>query len=399
MNPSFTHPIVFRTALASLMGVALAFGALAQGCDEPPPLNLTGGNGGAGGAGGGGGTGGLPGANAEQLFAAIQDELVTNCESCHKLGGVANTPFLQAPNYYESVRTWPGIVTKNPADSIFVTYATGTSPHSGPELDAIGLLAGVQAWLTEEAKGIIVEQSDAGPQIEPFAPILGFNAVYLDALGADFKGMALTFQAKELTPNAIELSDLQFHPTAASGAHVVHPLFVVHPVGLDPDPDPVDSFSNFDGQFSPGVSGELSPGTLVLTNWKPEARLSVAFQTIELYVPGMMGDGGTTTGGGCKDVDAFTTNAQGAFGNCTGCHGGGNGQATAALDMTKLNSDPAFACGQIKNRIDTGNPGNSQIFVNTDPNGGAGHPFKFNGNAGAWNAFKDAVTPWITAEQ
>jgi len=397
MTTPATSTFAFRTALSAVCGVALVCGAFAQGCDDEPPITLTGGNGGSAGA--GGGSGGTPGANAEALFAAIEDDLVQNCEACHKLGGVANTPFLQSPDYYESVRTWPGIVTKNPDDSIFVTYASGTTPHSGPELDALGILDAVKAWLTEESKGIIVEASDAGPQIEPFAPILGFNAVYLDALGADFKGMALTFQAKELTPNAIELSEIEFHPTAANGAHVVHPLFVVHPVGQDPDPDPVDSFSNADIQFAPGVSGALSPGTLVLTNWLPEARMSIAFQTIELYVPGMMGDGGGgTTGGGCKDVGAYAA-VKNQFNVCGGCHGGANGQATSALDMTKLGSDDTFTCGQIRNRINPGDPSSSQIFVNSDPNGGAGHPFKFNGDGGDWQNFVDAVTPWIVAEQ
>lgn len=417
MKPS---NLLLKTALAAASGFALVSGA-AVGCDEAPPLLGVGasnaggaGNGGAG-NGGNGGTGGTPGANGEAMFnATLKRGFMDNCGACHKPGGIASTPFLQEPDVYQSVRSWPGIITKNVNDSILLTWSAGQTGHSGPEIDSPNLVTcddagancevtgsmkdAVVAWLEEEAKGIVIEASDAGPQIEPVAPIFGFNAVYLDALGPDFVGMALTFSAKQLTDSSIELDDIEFHPTSTGGAHVVHPLFVVHPVGLDPSPDPIDSFSNIDSYFEPGVSGLLGPGLLVLTNWSPGARLSIAFELIEPYAGMGAGDDAGTAPGACGSPDLFDTDAKAPLqAACFGCHGGGNQQANAALDMSKLTSDPAAACGQILNRVKPNDPENSQIFINTDPGGGAAHPYKFP-SAAAWEDFKDALTPWIVAE-
>ena len=61
-------------------------------------------------------------------------------------------------------------------------------------------------------------------------------------------------------------------------------------------------------------------------------------------------------------------------------------------------ADVPNACAQIRNRVSPANPGQSQIFITTEPNGGAAHPFKFGQNQGAWNGFKDAVSVWIAAE-
>jgi hypothetical protein len=98
-------------------------------------------------------------------------------------------------------------------------------------------------------------------------------------------------------------------------------------------------------------------------------------------------------------VTAFTNSARNALQtSCGGCHGGGNAQATNALDMSDLQTDAAAACGQVKNRVNTTTPANSQIFVVTNPNGNASHPFKFGGNATNWNNFVNQVTTWINAE-
>jgi len=121
---------------------------------------------------------------------------------------------------------------------------------------------------------------------------------------------------------------------------------------------------------------------------------------IEKLDPGTVdaGDDGGTTG--CKDLNSFKTNAEPLFSQrCSGCHGGANGGATGAVDMTNLNKDSAAACEQIRFRVNPQNPGASQIFVTTDPGGNAAHPFKFNQNQGNFNSFKDAVSIWITAEK
>jgi hypothetical protein len=131
--------------------------------------------------------------------------------------------------------------------------------------------------------------------------------------------------------------------------------------------------------------------------------LSLAFETIEAVVPMTpdAGDGGTDPNG-CKDVQAFDTNAKGPLQNrCVGCHGGNNGQATAAVDMSDLltGGDVAKACAQVKNRINPADPPASQIFITTNPNGNAAHPYKFGGSADTFNNFRSGVSIWIAAEQ
>jgi len=394
--------------LTALLGGAVlsaaAWSVVVGGCVDQPSTIMTG----AGPTGGNmpgpdAGDAGFAADKAEALFRDLEPELFEACGPCHQPGGLADTPFLQKPDFYQSVISWPGVAVKNPAQSLFLTYSVKGGGHSGTNLDADTLdptlLARVQAWLAEEAKAIAAPPPDVGPAIDPFVPIMGFNAVYLGPLGVDFEGMAITFNAEEVGTQSLSLTNIEVHTTNKLGVHLVHPLLVVFPVGLEADPDPVDSFSNVDQTFQPGSGGELGPGTVILTNWKPKAKLTIAFEAIEKIDPGS-DDGGMDGGpGGCKDVGSFTANAQNLFSQrCGGCHGGGNPAAQGAVDMSDLNDDPAAACAQIRFRVKPADPPTSQIFITTDPNGNAAHPFKFGGDDNNYNAFKNAVSTWIAAE-
>jgi hypothetical protein len=393
----------FTTALliaASVGGVASLIGQ--QACTTDQPGVLLGGGGGDEGA-GGNADAGDPG-KGKALFGELETSLVAACGTCHDAGGIADTPFLAGPDRYKSMSSWPGFVTKDPTQSKLETYPFQGSKHVGKNLDSddlkTTLFPKIKAWLEAESTSIDTSAvSDAGPQIPPFAPILGFNAVYLDALGSEFKGMAITFSADELTPKSLELSDIQVHPTSTLGAHLVHPLFVVLKPGQMADPDPIDSFSNLDEYVTADHAEALGPGTLVLTNWKEGARMTIAFEKIEKYsTTPVMDDAGVT--GGCADVMTFKKDAQGPLSsNCFGCHGGANPNAIGAVDMSKLMTDPAAACAQIKNRINPMTPAKSQLFVTTDPGGNAAHPYKFQGDSGKFGSFKTALTPWIQAEK
>jgi cytochrome c553 len=335
----------------------------------------------------------------------MQADLMKACATCHDVAGLADTPFLAGPDRYQSFVSWPRIVAAVPEQSILLTHAVTGKGHIGTNLDSAALkptlFPKVKAWLAEEAKTFVAPPQMI-PHIEPFAPIIGFNAVYLEPLGMEFSGMAVTFSADFLTPTTLELSDIQVHPTSKAGVHMVHPLFVMYPVGVDPIPDPVDSFSNLDQTFDIGKSGTLGPGTVLLVNWQKDARLSLAFETIEAIVAPDpdAGDGGSGPGGGCKDVAGFDANARPALQQrCAGCHGGNNGQATSALDMSALNADSTKACAQVLNRVSPADPPSSQIFITTDPNGNAAHPYKFGGNAGTFSTFRDDLSIWIAAEK
>lgn len=395
-------------------GVSLAMVMGASCTKQPTQLSTlgSGGNGGAGGSGAGGGEGGSAPANQGQtLFTALEPTLYMTCgPGCHEAGGIADAPFLQGPDRYQSIISWPGIVVKDPSTSKIETIPVSSNPaHSFKFLDQspldTTLYPKLKAWLAAEANGIVSAKNDAGTGsafVAPFVPIMGFNAVYLTPIGNQFTGMAITFNASLIDANVLALDDIEVQPTNTLGVHVVHPLFAVYPVGKMPETDPVDSFSNVDQYYQPGEKGTLGPGTLILTNWSPNAKLSLGFEKLELVQPMSMdaGDEGGTTGGGCKDVTSFMTNAQGQFkSNCVACHGGGNPGAQGAIDMSKIDSDPAAACAEIKNRVKPSDPPNSQIFITTDPNGNAAHPYKFGGQSSKFDAFKSSVSKWISAEQ
>jgi mono/diheme cytochrome c family protein len=382
-------------------GLFLMMGSLGTGCGSDPESfvivgsgSSSSGNGGGSGTstGAGGDDAGAQATKAKQMFDALEADLMAACADCHTVGGIADTPFLGDtdsgdPTPYEAITSWPGIVVKDPATSVLITWpATGVHTGGVNPTDLDTLLV---AWLEEEAKAVADVGGESVPTVPPFKPIVpGFNAVYLDPLGAEY------------TDEALSLTVLEVHTTSQKGLHVSHPLFNVFEAGSSvPDPDPVDSFSNVEQDFEPGESGPLGPGQVILTNWVPGGKISIAFEDLSVIdASGAGGAGGGVQGVVCGALQSFIDNAVGPLGNCTGCHGGNNGGATAAVDMSDLGSDNDAACGQVRNRANLVTPAMSQLFITTDPNGGASHPFKFGGDANAHQNFVNAVSVWIQAE-
>lgn len=337
-----------------------------------------------------------PGRSSWQL---VENDLLNACGACHDLSGSADAPFLAGPDRYRSFVSWPGIVAANPNDSRLLTFATGENGHPGPNLDSPRLintlLPKVKTWLADEAKNFSKAPPDIGRHIEPFMPILGFNAVYLDALGPEFAGMAVTFNAKQETSSILDLALIEVHPTVSNGLRITHPVFVVHPIGRAPDP--VEGLNKGEQIFAAGASGSIDPGMLVVTNWSSDAKLSLAFEKIEIDGPS------GAINYGCKDLNAFTQYALALLSYCHSCHDGTNPQARAAVDMSGLyDNDPisvAKACGQIRNRVTPDSPPDSVLFITTDPVGNATHPYKFKGSTIAFDSFRQSITKWIEAER
>lgn len=388
---------LFRLGLL-LTSMAAAVASCSK--DEPFVLQTTGG----GGAGGNGGEGGAFVDNGKLLFEALEPDLTAACASCHEPNGLGDAPFLALPDRYASVLSWPGIVTADPQQSLFLTYSVAGKGHTGTNIDGDpSLMAKVEEWLTAESTAIVAPVEEGTPTLPAFTPILGLNVVYLAPLDKDLEGVAIAFTASKLTETSLKLDGLEVYTTATTGLHVVHPVFAVYPKGEDPTADPADSFSGLDARFDEGTVGPLGVGTLILTNWKAEAKLGLGFELAEPYVSsagmGGNGGGGGTVEGGCGDVASFDANAKPALTNsCVNCHGGNNGQATAALDLSDLDNNSGATCAQVKNRVNFDNPQASQLFITTDPGGNASHPFKFGGNAGAFQGFRDNVTLWIESE-
>jgi hypothetical protein len=406
LAPSVTSaeaPLTFRRAsswVALVAPLCAALLAAEGGCSSsgtgaaaagPGSSSASSGQGGAGGSG--------PELTGRDIFEAIKPAILEECGSCHKNGGISESPFLgQAGFEYETITSWPGIVVATPSQSIMITHpadpnhGAGQAPNISEELRAK-----VLEWLEFEADNLPVPE---GPMvfIDPFKPILkgALNTIYLDPFGPEFEYNSISFNAEELgdPPSMLLLSDIEVHPIAGATIHVVHPLFTVYPLLQAPSPDPIDNFSNVDQTFSldsPDLA--LGTGAAVLTNWQKDARLGLAFELIE----GKTDEGPVTT---CKNVNSFKTNVVPQMQYCAEtCHGGKNADANATMDLSKLNDAvPNEACSQVRARITPGDPDKSQIFIVTNPKDQAVHMYKFKGNVANYNAFKAAVSPWVMDE-
>lgn len=362
----------------------------------------TGGSGGSGGMGTGGST--TMEITGRSIFeSTVQNDMVMECGSCHKLGGIADAPFLAAPDIYVSITTWPGVVVSNASLSVVLTHP-GSSSHGGgqaPDISA-GLRTKIEAWLHYEADHLPKPDAGSIPHIDPFKPFLqgAFNAVYLDPLGPEFANCSITFNAEELpspnSPTLLHITNIQVHPIAGVELHLVHPLFTIYPSMSGEIPDIADSFSGFDQSFTLAGDPTFGTGQLILSHWQKDARLGIAFEKIEATKNGV-------TVATCKNVAKFQAEVvpQLKMWPCASmCHGGGNISAQQQMDLSNIDAmPPDEACAQVRARIDPMNPDNSQIFAVTDPTKPAIHLFKFAGNKNNHTSFKTAVTPWIISEQ
>jgi hypothetical protein len=357
---------------------------------------------GAGGQGGGGGQGGEgPAAiTGRDLFEALKPSVLEECGTCHKNGGISEAPFLGIEGYeYESITSWPGVVVAIPSQSIIVTHPADPSHGSGQAPDMSDeLRAKVIEWLKLEAANI-PEPEGGNIVIPPFKPILkgALNTIYLDPYEADLEYSSISFNAEELgdPPSMLRLTNVRVNPIAGVTIHIVHPLFTVYPPDGSQGPDPIDNFSMVDATFSlKSDAVALGTGAAVIANWTKDARLGMAFELID----GEVDMGGVVV---CKSLDTFKNEVVPAMQYCAEtCHGGKNVDANATMDLSKLNDpNPVEACAQVRARITPGDPANSQIVIVTDPTQQAVHMYKFKGNISNYNAFKNAVTPWIQAEQ
>jgi hypothetical protein len=354
---------------------------------------------GAGGQGGDGG-GGPAAITGRDLFEALKPFILDECGTCHKNGGISEAPFLGFEGYeYESITSWPGVVVSIPSQSIVLTHPADPSHGAGqaPDMSA-DLRAKVIEWLKLEAANI-PEPEGGNIVIPPFKPILkgALNTIYLDPYEADLEYSSISFNAEELgdPPSMLRLSNVRVNPIAGVTIHIVHPLFTVYPKEGKPEPDPIDNFSNIDATFSlKSDEAALGTGSAVIANWQKDAHLGMAFELID----GEVDMGGVVV---CKAIDKFKAEVVPVMKYCADtCHGGANVDANATMDLSKLGDpNPVEACAQVRARITPGDPATSQIVIVTDPTQQAVHMYKFKGNISNYNAFKDAVKPWIQAEQ
>jgi hypothetical protein len=295
-----------------------------------------------------------------------------------------------APDVYTALTDYGSLLDfESPSSSLLLNKGA----HSGgPALEA-DQYALVLEWIRLEATWR-VEVPDEVIETPVVQPVPGPNTIPLDSLGLPGSTVSFNYQA---LASGMYLTDVSLI-AGPDGATIEHPLFVTWE-NESPSPDPLDRFVELSVAAEPMAASPIGGGYFALANVAPGAGLSIHFRAVRPEGPNGPGGGGGGLEGGCKDVVAFSANAApGLNANCSGCHGGGNGAATAALDISQLGVDDSNACGQVLSRVTLADPANSAIFLATNPAAGSTHPFQFANVQANFDAFQAAVSLWITAE-
>jgi hypothetical protein len=409
---------------APLLVASVSFGALAWACtDTADSLNGWSGDNGSGSSGAGGppDDGGLAdspliladGSNApalalaEKLFNDLLPDLKTTCGSaaCHGGPNTSAPLWLAAPEY-DSIKKYDASQT---GDKKFIVTDVLSSRlftkgvHTGPAMpqpDGTGNLGDkVKHWLDIEAAAL---QGAKLPTTTPLAITQGANSIDISTLGTGIAGAKITFNAT-ITGSLLALDTVKLVAPAASGVHVVHPIFVQVPADTKVAPilDPADQGSNVDDTAGAGKTITVGTGTYLLTGFKWQAtdQLAMQFAKVESGTV-TTGDAGGSTG--CKNVAGFQ-NIAGLFKgavvtpNCTAaCHktgGGGDG----ALDLNGLvlaTPDYAAACAQALNVVNLQNKAQSPLILH--PTGQMGN--HAGGTVSNVTTFTNMVMTWLNGE-
>lgn len=379
-----------------------------------------------------GGSGGVTPAQAHANKLWIEKALPVlsaNCQVCHD-GSRADIGFIAGDSDFGRHDTLlaydpPVINLDAPSSSRILTKGL----HEGPIMDAIGT-SDVLEWIQAEHDAIPDDSGVGGPTLEtdkfipsictgglagdPTCPI---NEVVLDAIGDGVVGAKIQFVAQALG-SGLYMTDLKLIP-GAGGAYIEHPLFVSWRIdpesGMEMPPlaDTIDRFFNvkMDLMMTAAPTDEqIGGGTAAFVGFGagPMDKLTIHFKAAKLYQPDSTPP--PTGATGCKVLASFKTNAQQMFSTaigaqaCLSCHGGQNGNATAAMNLTGVDSaDDATlltACNQIRTRVNFQTPDQSSIFLAPAP-GNGNHPFTF--TAAQLNTFRvgppgAGINKWIADE-
>jgi hypothetical protein len=205
-----------------------------------------------------------------QFVQDVWPELAA-CTGCHAAQPAID--FLApgtADGAYDTLFSFqPAIVDmKSPAASLLVTMGK----HTGPALDGSSLDV-ISRWLEREQTdraappagtttiGPIDLQMGAPVSLElPAGAHLAFVATAADG-GVDLQQLAIT--------------------AGAQGLHVVHPLFVTHPVELPAVVDELDRFGDVDATLAANETLALGGGEALFLDFDPSVPLSISFRTLE----------------------------------------------------------------------------------------------------------------------
>lgn len=332
------------------------------------------------------------GQTPEQLFRAIQPDLVKNCGgvngACHVDGTHKNAQGDNAARWlgpgdpYQVAKAYPGIIpiTNEPRDSKLLTQVE----HDGPALVTIdngNLFEGVKKWVTAE----VAASGTKHPVTEAFYVKDGTNSVSLAALAAGADGASLSFDAQNLD-GTLFVSNMKVTAGAKSIAFANITVVILPATG----PTRLDPLGGFQGQLvvKGGASAPIPNSDSVIPNWNVLNKLKIVFDQFAV-TDATVAEAGAT---GCKDLNAFVANAIPAFrldlGNgqtCAGCHGvidakpGSDDEvAVTTLDLRNLDSQPAVACANALTRVNLADKAKSDLILTPtgDPAGDPTHPVR-----------------------
>ncbi|MEO8702867.1 MAG: hypothetical protein ABI867_22675 [Kofleriaceae bacterium] len=389
----------------------------------------------------GGGNGGLTPAQAEARRLWLEKGLPAlreaTCTTCHT-GSMAGVEFIAGASDLEIRDTLlayePVVVNFDaPGSSRLLTKGL----HEGPALngiqtsDLLEWLQAEQAALTDDGgpgttliqtEPILVSICTGGLPDEPAAPNPNclVNTIPLDTVGDGVPGGKISFVVQSLSAG-LYMTNIKATP-GTGGIFIEHPLFVSYGDGAprtDCDTtdeatgsvicaDTLDRFFNVKMNLMEGApiaDTLVGNGAGAFVNFKQGDKISIHFKAVKLFQPDTMPPQTL----GCKDLPAFKANAQAAFNalvgpsigqTCVSCHGGANGNATATLNMTNMNSavdaELLIACNNIRSRLSFPGFDTSSLLLAVDP-ANANHPVRF--NAADHATFKTTrIKPWYDIE-
>lgn len=225
--------------------------------------------------------------------------------------------------------------------------------------------------------------------MEGVGPMAIEDRAYVAELDEYSPGATLTFFATTLENGAL-FDDLRIN-ASSDDLHLVHPLFVVWN-GARATPDPLDRFADVDDDIRAGTSSRMGEGSIILTRLQPDSKISIHFETLETSRD-------TSDEGECLDLSGFQSRVVPTLQDtCASCHAGSLAAASAAMDLSLLETDEQspVLCIEILDKTTPENPAESDLLKAVDPALSNGHPLKL--DARAFEQFQSDVLAWLAEE-
>jgi hypothetical protein len=208
-------------------------------------------------------------ADAQAEFEQSAWPALQQCVGCH--GAQPTIDFLApgtADGAYMTLFAFqpPVVDVASPSASLLLTMGKHTGPALDPSTSAILL-----AWLEREHEERV--PPDRTIAVGPVQPQMNVAA------SVDLSGGTLGFIP---VPVGSGLYLTQLAITAGpAGLHVVHPLFVSHPIKRPQMIDELDRFGDVDATLAPGEVLPLGGGEALFLDFDPSAPLTIHFHTLE----------------------------------------------------------------------------------------------------------------------